>query len=224
MKFKILFPLLAVMALFGCAGSSGSSSSDVSDDQPTLERAAITAQDIIKSLYSSDCDFDDLDIRGEETSVPGRYEVFQKFTSSKSGSEREYVYKIFIQHFGGDWTDKNNWDYGTLTIEDVASGQQEVFKGTMKDREVAVATEPGSMTVNGIQFNVVEHTPNYVRLSTPKQLSHEDLISVARSIEGDGNVFFCVDGHTARGEEYASKTGNNLFDYTGHSESIVSLK
>jgi hypothetical protein len=224
MKFKIYFTLLAFVALFGCTGSSGLSSSDVPEDQPTLERAAFTAQDFIKSLFSSDCDFDDLDIRGEETSVHGRYEVFQKFTSSKSGSEREYVYKIFIQHFGGDWTDKSNWDYGTLTIEDVATGQQEVFKGSMKDREVSAAAEPGTMVVNGIQFNVVEQTAQYVRLSTPEQLSHEDLISVARSIDGDGNVFFCTDGHTARGEEYAAKTGNNLFDYTGHSESIVKLK
>lgn len=94
------------------------------NDNITLTRAAITAQDFVKQKFFYKCNFSDRDIRGEQTSVKNRWNVLQKFTCKKDGVERQYVYKCILQYKGGDWTEKRNWTLITLIVEDVNTGKQ----------------------------------------------------------------------------------------------------
>lgn len=96
----------------------------VVNDNITLTRAAITAQDFVKQKFFYKCNFSDRDIRGEQTSVRNRWNVLQKFTCKKDGVERQYVYKCILQYNGGDWTEKRNWTLITLIVEDVNTGKQ----------------------------------------------------------------------------------------------------
>lgn len=114
MKFKNIFPLLAFVAILMMTGCD--------NDQPNLNRAAIMAQDIVTSSFAADCDFDDMDIRGEET-TPGNFTVYQKFTTSKYPGD-EFVYKIKMEHQGGDWAEASNWSHGSLIIENCLTGEQ----------------------------------------------------------------------------------------------------
>ena len=77
------------------------------------------------------CNFKDLDIRGEEMNVPNRFNVLQSFTAKKDGVERQYVYKCILQFNGGEWSETSNWDFSTLTVEDVNTGRQWNYYGNL---------------------------------------------------------------------------------------------
>lgn len=218
MRIKDLFLLLALWGLIGCVGTS---ENNVPDDQPTLERAAVAAQAIVKLKFLGECNFIP-DIKGEETSIPGKFKVLQKFTSTRYGSdEEEFVYKMFIQHKGGDATNIYNWEFTELIIENTATGKQEIYKPD--DPVTEVNLEPRQVRFAGVMFTVVEETQNYIRLSTPKRLSHSKLKAVAKEIKPlFGSVFFHEVNKTERGSEYAALQGNNLFDYD-NSESISKI-
>lgn len=181
-----------------------------SDEGANLNRAAIIAQDIIKSEFNSNCDFDDMDIRGEETDVADRFKVYQKF----SADGQDYVYKIFIQYKGGDWSDKNNWSYGTLTIENVLTGEQKIFSGTMEVEEAAEAVAPASITAGGLVFDIAEKGPEFIRLSMERKLKHDEIKAAVSELKDVySNIMFCVDPKTNRGDEYAAYTNGTMFDY-----------
>ncbi len=218
MKIKDLFLLLVLLGLIGCVGTTDN---NVPDNQPTLERAALAAQSIVKLKFLGECNFLP-DIRGEETSIPGKFKVLQKFTSTRYGTdEEEFVYKIYIQHKGGDATDEFNWDYTELIIENTATGKQEIYKPNDIGAEVDV--EPRQVRFADVMFTVVEETPNYIRLSSPKRLSHSKLKAVAKEMKHlFSSVYFHEVNKTERGAEYAAIQGNNLFDYD-NSESISKI-
>lgn len=203
-KFSYLIAILCCIAILdSCVGSS-------SDEGANLNRAAIIAQDIIKSEFNSNCDFDDMDVRGEETDVADRFKVYQKF----SVDGQDYVYKIFIQYKGGDWSDKNNWTYGTLTIENVLTGEQKIFSGTMKAEDAAAAVAPASITAGGIVLDIAEQQPTAIRLSMERKLTHAEMKAVVMDLKDKyTNIMFCVDPKTQRGDEYAAYTNGTMFDY-----------
>lgn len=223
MKFSYLIAML--FCITGCLAPSNSETGGVSTYSDTdsigidytgsetganLNRAAIIAQDIIKSEFNSDCDFDDIDIRGEETSVPNRFKVYQKF----SADGQEYVYKIFIQYKGGDWSDINNWSYGTLTIENVATGEQKIISGSMKAEEAAASEEPVSITAGGIVLDIAERKPTAIRLSMERKLTHAEMKAVVNDLKDQYSIImFCVDPKTQRGDEYAAYNNGSMFDY-----------
>ena len=195
--------LFCITMLDSCVGSS-------SDEGANLNRAAIIAQDIIKSEFNSNCDFDDMDVRGEETDVADRFKVYQKF----SVDGQDYVYKIFIQYKGGDWSDKNNWTYGTLTIENVLTGEQKIFFGTMEAEEAAATVAPASITAGGIVLDIAEQQPTAIRLSMERKLTHAEMKAVVMDLKDKyTNIMFCVDPKTQRGDEYAAYTNGTMFDY-----------
>lgn len=225
-KISVLIAMLfCITMLNGCLAPSNSETGGVSTYSDTdsigidytgsetganLNRAAIIAQDIIKSEFNSDCDFDDIDIRGEETSVPNRFKVYQKF----SADGQEYVYKIFIQYKGGDWSDINNWSYGTLTIENVATGEQKIFSGSMKAEEAAASEEPVSITAGGIVLDIAERKPTAIRLSMERKLTHAEMKAVVNDLKDQYSIImFCVDPKTQRGDEYAAYNNGSMFDY-----------
>ena len=210
--------LLVVPLLFASCFGGGSD-----DDRSGLRRAAIIAQDIVKQKFSSDCEFDTYDIRGEECDVKDRYKVLQKFTSSKNGYPQEYVYKIYIQYYGGDWADVNNWDYGQLVIENVSTGKQDYFSGTMKDKETVVPSNEKVINVAGVEFDVVEKNENFIRLAYAKKLGRSQLKDAVIELKDQyGNIQFCVKPNIQRGEEYAAFTFNTFYDYD--SNEVVSFK
>lgn len=203
-KLSYIIAILCCIAILdSCVGSS-------SDEGANLNRAAIIAQDIIKSEFNSNCDFDDMDVRGEETDVADRFKVYQKF----SVDGQDYVYKIFIQYKGGDWSDKNNWTYGTLTIENVLTGEQKIFSGTMEAEEAAATVAPASITAGGIVLDIAEQQPTAIRLSMERKLTHAEMKAVVMDLKDKyTNIMFCVDPKTQRGDEYAAYTNGTMFDY-----------
>ena len=222
MKFKILFPLLAVMALFGCAGNDNKNI--VPNNQPTFERAVLAAQDLVKIKFAGECVFLP-DAQGGETHVPGRYKVLQKFTSTRYGSyevPQNFVYKVFIELKGSDATSPDDWEFTELIIENMETGGKEIYKPN--EIPADVNPEPRQVRFAGVMLNVVEETPNYIRLSTSKRLSHGKLKAAAKEIKNlFSSAYFHVEGKTDRGEEYAAIQGNNLFDYD-NKESISTIE
>lgn len=127
-KTFCFIPLLAIMMLPGTGRETKPSIHRPVvveiNDNITLTRAAITAQDFVKQKFFFKCNFSDRDIRGEQMSVRNRWNVLQKFTCKKDGVERQYVYKCVLQYNGGDWTERGNWTLITLIVEDVNTGKQ----------------------------------------------------------------------------------------------------
>jgi hypothetical protein len=184
------------------------------DSRASLTRAAIIAQDIIKNKFCNDCEFDTYDIRGEECDVKDRYKVLQQFTSSKYGCPQKYVYKIYIQYYGGDWADVNNWDYGQLVIENVSTGKQEYFHGTMKNREKEVSGNGKTIEISGVKFEIVENNNNFIRLANDNKLSRNQLKNAILELKDKYNsIYFCVKPNTDRGKEYAAFIFNTFYDY-----------
>lgn len=110
-KLLHILSVLAIMVLSACG-----------PDSPTKNQAAFQAQDVIKIQFANDCDFDDMDIRGEQTG--NTFTVYQPFTSSRPGYERQFIYKAFVDYLGGDVYDANSWDVRTVIVEDRGTGEQ----------------------------------------------------------------------------------------------------
>lgn len=186
-----------------------SSSSDFSSGEVTLRRASIVAHDFVEDKMG-DCDFDDLDYRGGETSVPNRFKVLQKFTHDGE----QYVYKIFIQYKGGEWEDRNNWSYGELTIENTKTGKQYRYNGTMKSEEKAHANAGGKITAAGIEFNIAEQTGKAIRIYNNKRLPLAKIKAVARELHTTYEIIqFAKEPKINRGEEYCAYQYNLILEY-----------
>ena len=113
--------------------------------------------------------------------MENRFKVLQKFTSNKLGYEQEFVYRIYIQYYGGDWADIKNWDYGQLTIENTSTGAQEFYFGEMKKKE----KEPkdNSIEAAGLIFFVVEQTDDMVRLRNINKFEKDKLKPVIEELK-----------------------------------------
>ena len=186
------------------SGTSNSSYTESSSAGPSsevnLRRASIVAQDFVKDKMG-DCDFENLDYRGEETSVPNRFKVLQKFTHNGE----QYVYKIYIQYKGGEWEDRNNWSYGELTIENTMTGRQLRYNGTMKAEERAKATAGGKITAAGIDFSIAEQSGKSIRIYNNKRLTLEQIKAVARELYTTYEVIqFAKYPKIDRGEDYCA--------------------
>lgn len=222
--YKILafiFNYCAVAVLTSC-GNGGSSESN----EPNLTRAAIIAQGFVKSNFASDCDFSNLDIRGEAIDyTPGRFKVLQKFTSSREGYEQEYVYRIYIQHYGGEWTDADNWDYGQLTIENTSTRKQFVYNGKMKEKDSKTSSS-NELTIAGVVFKQY-FWKDVIVYSTPKQVPYEKLKEVAKVLKENSTktIQFYIDSNIINGtpnyEYYAQLSGRTF--YYGPSDKLESL-
>ena len=221
MNIEKLLLLLVLMAMVGCVEST---KNNIPVNQPTLERAAVAAQYNVKLEFGGECKFIP-DIQGEETQVPGRFKVLQKFTTTRYGAyetPQEFVYKIFIEFKGEDATSPYDWDFTELIVENCSTGEQKIYKHGTNQQDIDI--EHRQVRFGGVMFTVVEETPEYLRVTTPKQLSHAKLKAVAKEMKPlFSSVFFHVEGQTDRGNEYAAIQGNNLFDYN-NTESISAIE
>lgn len=195
--------------------SEATTFSDGQSDNKWLRRASIMAQSYVKSNFAADANFRDLDYRGEESPVvANRYKVLQKFTATVDGREQDFIYRIWIQYYGGEWEDKNNWDYGELTIENVGTGRQWRYDGGMKAKEKVTS---GKSNVGGTEYSIVEAVaPNYIRICTPKRLKDSEIRTIATELGRQyDSIFFCTNDKKSRGEEYVNVQGDIVFDYRG---------
>ena len=175
-----------------------------------LSEAAITAEKFIEDQMG-DCDFGFMNYTGEEIqTIEGRFKVLHKFT--KNGIT--FYSKIYLQYKGGDWTDKNNWSYGNLTIENPITGKQFYFQGKMKDEEVK---KSGTLMINNINLNIARAdalNSIYIHLYTDKILSKEELKPIIRELnEQYGIINFLVYPQIENGKEYISYTYGKIYDF-----------
>ena len=216
---KTILMIVAIMAML--LMSCGS-------DQPTLRSAAIMAQDIIKSEFAADCDFEDLDIRGEETS-PGSFTVYQRFTTKKYPGD-EFVYKIYMDYHGGDWTEASNWSHRGLIVENRITGEQ-WFGSTTTNTSVATPSsvtptseetfersydETNAIFAGGDTLEIFSGTDKYARVFTKEPLTNKDLRRIGLDLKNKREkriVYFHEYGEFARGSEYATYQDGLLFDY-----------
>lgn len=116
---KVLILILLIMSVVACE-----------DNKPTVTRAGIMSEDIVrgKMKFPDEVEFDN-DYRGKEVSDK-EFEVYQKFTAKNAfGVKSSYVYKIQMVYIGGEWADSKNWSYDKLMIENIGTGQQNVYYG-----------------------------------------------------------------------------------------------
>lgn len=88
----------------------------------------ITAQDFIKQKlkYPKEAKFDRNVVH--ETDGYGSAILLGKVTAKNAfGIQSEYVYKIWLDHNGKDWTELRNWTMKKLIMEDVSTGEQKVY-------------------------------------------------------------------------------------------------
>lgn len=114
-KFLIWLLFIVPMIIVSCG-----------EDKPTKTTAALMVQDILEDKFAADCDFDDMDIRGEE-SPENYFTVYQPFKSSREGYPRNYVYKAHAIYMGGDKYEHSNWKVKDIIVEDRGTGEQWYF-------------------------------------------------------------------------------------------------
>ncbi len=178
---KTLFFLAIALCFCGCSSHQSNENkleNTLKNDEVSFEKAAYFAQKFVEQNVGGTCIFKDDDIRGEEMSlVKNRYEVRQMFSSDADGSRKDYAYKIYVQYFGGDCNNIGNWDYGVLTVEKAETGEQKVYNGKMKERDLA-KNSSGGITANGIVFDIIKQNPGtYINLSYTGDLSREEIAS-----------------------------------------------
>ncbi len=116
---RVLILMVLVMSMISCE-----------DNKPTLTRAGIMSDDIVKykMKYPEEVEFEG-GYSGNEV-TEREFDVFQKFTAKNAfGVKSSYVYKIRMIYKDGDWADKNNWKYENLIIENMSSGEQNNYPG-----------------------------------------------------------------------------------------------
>lgn len=97
-------------------------------NKASLVRAGIMSEDIVKEKmrYPSEVEFKD-EYLGEEIS-PTQFKVLRRFTAKNAfGVKSDYAYRIYMTFKGEDWAVLNNWEYEDLTIENVATGEQNFY-------------------------------------------------------------------------------------------------
>ena len=210
--FVLIAVFLGVLIYFMTNNDSSNDSLPDSTDSATLTQASIIAQDFVKKNFAYNCVFEEFDIRGGETTTPNRFKVLQKFTSSKFGYEQEYVYRIFIQYYGGEWEDIKNWDYGQLVIEDTSTGKQYIYHGTMKEKDTITS---GTIDVAGISFNIAEQKSNAIRIYINRKLTIEEARKVCKELRSQYDVIqIATTTAHERGDEYMALSGGYFFEYS----------
>ena len=91
-------------------------------------RCSIISEEIVRSKlkYPKEAKFNSDVVH--ETNGYGKAIVLRKFIAKNAyGVQSNYVYKIWLSHNGKDWTERNNWNYSKLIIENSDTGKQQVY-------------------------------------------------------------------------------------------------
>ncbi len=165
----------------------------------------ITAQDFVKSKlkFPKEAKFDRNVVH--ETNGYGNAIVLGKVTAKNAlGIQTEYVYKIWISHNGGEWTDSRNWTMTKLILEDSSSKEQAVFDNRVKPQNDKTVKNAGN--IDGIICTIYESNSSATRVITSRKLT-EAQIKKAPSVLGIKTdiIYFHLAANKNRGEEYAMK-------------------
>lgn len=176
---KTLYLITILLTIVGCNYNNNYQQKSNNEDSSTFIEITTTnnvspkdaapeiARAFVKMNFVGDCEFEP-DVVLENTLVSNRYQVMQKFNSSKQDVLLSYVYKIYIQYFEGDVDDVCSWEYSQLVVEDVNSGKQTYFTGNL-DNRIKRSVGIGSMVeFAGVEFNITD-----VRLGTSISFSHK---------------------------------------------------
>lgn len=215
---RIFFYVVIALLAISCGSNSTQTNSNQPIGKESIEsainpEAVDAAHDIVKKEYASDAIFSEDVAIVTATDVVNRYKVQHHFGSV----EKEYldlIFTIWVQKFG------DSWEYGNLTITTPKGEVVYISNGRMKEleRQEMLRIEDGE--VDSIKYTIIEHSaPNFVRISTPQQLSNTDIKKVASELGVTyESIFFCIENKTARGDEYVNVQGVLVFDYRGDGE------
>ncbi len=196
--------MCASTALTGCVSNgSDSAMNDKSQayrDNSTESEALSMAQNFIREEFASNAEFEDEGTIDEETSVPGRFKVLQKFTAEDHPSNwTKFVYRIWVQRF-----DDGTWEFGNLQIESITGEHVFTTNGRMKERERSEGVGD-TLTAAGISFKIAEKQSEAIRIYTPEKLSRDQLRQVTKELMSQySHIQFATDAKHERGDEYAT--------------------
>lgn len=231
-RFSTLFikPSVAIVLLIGmvsftsCMGSSSSEDEEtetrvVLDSYHTsmLNYAAKAIQPVILVEFSRDCAFKDASICGDTTMVRNRYVVFQYFTSKKQGRKNKYIYKAFVQlKDGKNPKEPNSWLWSQIKIENVVTGEQEVFNSSSIENYMN-RYNGSTVDINGIKVLINRMGESAVELATEKELKKDDIKIVFAYFRDRGisTIHIYTKRNLKNGQSYVDLIGNNVFDYLG---------
>lgn len=210
---------LTFIGAVGCSGNSSNESQLTQEEEdsfhhefedfienqqttPSKSGAVYAAQRFIREEFASNAEFVDEGTIVEETFVPGRYKVLQKFTAENHPSNwTSFIYRIWVQKF------EDGWEFGNLRVESVTGENIFTTNGNMKEREQNDGVGD-NLTVAGISFKIAEKKPDAIRIYTPKKLSRAQLRAVTKELINQySTIQFATDAKHERGDEYASWTG-----------------
>lgn len=166
-------------------GLSQNGVADVTNGDVSLSEAIKMAQEFVKLNMIGEITFDNTQLKGCEavSAVENRFKILQLFTlKDLSGNTGKYVYKTYVQYFGGNKEDLSNWEYGVLTIESEKTREQKIFRGDMKTREM-IENSSGSYIANDITFDVIDSRPkNAIMLSYKGDLTRQQVVDALESL------------------------------------------
>lgn len=171
--------------------------------------AVDAAQRFIREQFASNAEFEEEGTIVEETNVPNRYKVLQRFTADNHPSNwTMFVYRIWVQRF-----DDGTWEFGDLGVENRMGERIFSTNGNMKFREEneGVGDE---LTVEGITLKIAEKNQDAIRIYTADKLKRSQLKKVIKSLMDQySTIQFATDSKHERGEEYASWTSLVFCDF-----------
>lgn len=142
-----------------------------------------------------------------------RATLLRKFTAKNDfGVPSEYVYKIDLIYNGGDWTELGNWTCYKLILEDTATGEQTIYDNSSSIKKNELKPRQNTFLFGKEQCKVVEQNPGaFIRIVTPRRFTTNELKTAAlQRTDTKQIIYICLEGQTARGQEYAQVAGNYL--------------
>lgn len=204
--FKGIIICLSIFCFLACTGGSSSGNPEQLDSidievdyAPTKSGAISAAQSFIRREFASNAEFESEGTIVEETGVPGRFKVLQKFTAEDHPSGLStFIYRIWVQRF-----DDGIWEFGNLGIESVTGERVLTTNGNMKEREQTEGVGD-KITAGGIEFTIAERKPTAIRIYTKDKLSVDKMRNAIKDLMGTyENIQFSTDAKHERGDEYA---------------------
>lgn len=167
-------------------------------------KALSIAQDFVKQEFATNSEFDNEGTIIEETSVPDRFKILQKFTAEDHPSGYStFIYRIWVQRF-----DDGTWDFGNLTVESITGETVFITNGAMKARERNDGVGD-IITAGGIEFHIAERSPSSIRIYSKNKLGKAKLRSAIKDLKDKYEIImFSTEAKHERGDEYATWSSN----------------
>ena len=141
------------------------------------------------------------------------YIVLGKVSATNAfGVKSDMVYKIWLKYKSGDDTKKSSWICPKLILEEEGSGKQHVFRPSSANTTNSSSNSSNSkVKFLGVDCEILESGPLFVRILTPKKYSKTDLEKGMKDfIYSNKIVYFNTGSKKGRGQEYASSVRGEI--------------